>query len=76
MRWSAEIRDNGPGLPAEKLERIFLPYVTYKPGGSGLGLAVVKRLMESMGGGVEVDSAPGRGFTVRLTIKAHQGEAS
>ncbi|MBD3344360.1 MAG: hypothetical protein GF401_04780 [Chitinivibrionales bacterium] len=50
------IRDNGPGVKNEDRERIWLPYVSLKKGGTGLGLPVVKRLIETMGGTVSIES--------------------
>ena len=44
------IRDNGPGFPAEKLEKIDQPYITTKTSGTGLGLAIVKKIVEEHGG--------------------------
>lgn len=44
------IADNGPGFPAELLERVFEPYVTTKPKGTGLGLAIVKKIVEEHSG--------------------------
>jgi signal transduction histidine kinase len=65
-----EVRDSGPGVPAELAGRIFEPFVSTKdPGrGLGLGLAVVQRIVEDHGGTVTVGSAPegGAAFTVRL----------
>jgi PAS domain S-box-containing protein len=63
-----EIVDNGPGIPAEARDRIFLPFFTTKTNGTGLGLAIVKKIMDLHGGEIEVESAPGRGTTVRLVI--------
>ncbi|NOY45306.1 MAG: transporter substrate-binding domain-containing protein [Deltaproteobacteria bacterium] len=64
------VEDDGPGIPEELVARIFEPYFTTKEvgQGSGLGLAVVRGMVEAMGGTVEVDSRPGRGtrFTVWL----------
>lgn len=50
------IRDNGKGLEKTDLERVWLPYVSLKKGGTGLGLPVVKRLIETMGGSVALKS--------------------
>jgi two-component system nitrogen regulation sensor histidine kinase GlnL len=54
------VRDNGPGIPADILPHLFDPFVTSKPSGSGLGLALVAKLMADHGGLIEVDSRPGR----------------
>jgi signal transduction histidine kinase len=64
------VQDNGPGVPPELIDQIFEPFVTTKePGkGTGLGLAVCARLVESMGGSIRADTLPGEGaiFTVIL----------
>lgn len=46
------LRDNGPGFPVDMLERIFDPYVSGKPKGDGLGLAIVRRIVEEHGGSI------------------------
>ncbi len=63
-------RDNGTGIPPEMQEKIFDPFVTTKPHGTGLGLAKVFSVMESHGGTVELQSRPGEGscFTLILPI--------
>jgi signal transduction histidine kinase len=63
-----EIRDHGPGVPAEMAERIFDPYCTGKPGGTGLGLALVKQTIEMHGGTITLGRTPGGGatFVVRM----------
>ena len=63
-----EVADNGVGMAPEHRERIFLPFFTTKPTGTGLGLAIVKKIMDLHGGEIEIDSAPGRGTTLRLVI--------
>jgi signal transduction histidine kinase len=64
------VRDNGGGIPAEVQARLFTPFFTTKgPGrGMGLGLTIVRRVVQSLGGTVAVSSAPGAGaeFVVRL----------
>lgn len=60
------IADRGPGIPADVRERMFDPFFTTRPGGSGLGLAVVHRAVESHGGYVFVDSEEGSG--TRITV--------
>jgi two-component system nitrogen regulation sensor histidine kinase GlnL len=54
------VRDNGPGVPADLLPYIFDPFVTTKPNGSGLGLALVAKIIGDHGGVVECDSTTGR----------------
>jgi len=63
-----EVADNGVGMRPEDRERIFLPFFTTKPAGTGLGMAIVKKVMDLHGGDIEIDTAPGRGTTVRLVI--------
>jgi len=65
------VRDDGPGVPADRLERIFEAYYTTKARGSGLGLAVVKHNAELYGGRVRVESELGKGakFTLVLPSK-------
>ncbi|MGQ0627192.1 MAG: ATP-binding protein [Phycisphaerales bacterium] len=63
--------DNGPGIPAEKQPRIFEPFFTTKGmRGTGLGLAVTRRIVDQHGGRIELDSSPGKGarFSVVLPI--------
>ena len=63
-----DIEDNGRGIPEEDLFRIFSPFFSTNPNGSGLGLPAVRRVARAHGGRVEVTSALGRGsvFTIRL----------
>lgn len=64
------VADNGPGLPADVRDRLFQPFVSRRPGGVGLGLAVVHRTVEAHEGLIQVDSTPGGGtvFTVLLPV--------
>jgi two-component system, NtrC family, nitrogen regulation sensor histidine kinase NtrY len=66
------IADNGPGLPAGFDERWFEPYTTSKQRGTGLGLAVAKKIVEEHGGSIRAESRPGGGaiFIVRLPCDA------
>ncbi len=62
------VRDDGPGIAAEIQERLFEPFFTTRDEGTGLGLAIVRGVTQSLGGIVEVRSAPGAGseFMLRL----------
>jgi signal transduction histidine kinase len=63
------IRDSGTGIPPEALSRIFQPFFTTKATGTGLGLAVVRRIVEGHGGAVAVGRpASGAEFLVRLPL--------
>ncbi len=62
------IIDDGAGIPQEQQQQIFEPFVSGRSGGSGLGLAVVRAVVQSMGGEVRLDSTPGEGsrFSLRF----------
>lgn len=66
------VSDNGVGIPLQHLERVFEPFVRLQPStkGSGIGLAIVKRIIELYGGHVFLESEEGRGCTVRFTLPA------
>ncbi|MGJ8622380.1 MAG: two-component system sensor histidine kinase NtrB [Yoonia sp.] len=66
-----EIIDDGPGLPPEIAEDIFEPFVSGKENGTGLGLALVSKLIGDVGGWISVDSVPGRTvFRISLPVAA------
>lgn len=62
--------DNGPGLAADTLENIFIPFFTTKEKGSGLGLSICQRIIRSAGGEIDVRSQLGEGtiFTINLPV--------
>ena len=62
------ITDTGPGIPEEKLNRIFEPYFTTKKKGTGLGLLIVQRIVRDHGGKIDVESKPGEGTTFRIWL--------
>jgi signal transduction histidine kinase len=72
-----EVADDGTGIPADLLPRIFEPRFSTTTSGSGLGLAIVRRLVEGWGGRVEVESAVGRGtkVVVHLPVTGTHSEA-
>jgi len=65
-----EVIDNGAGIAPENREKIFLPFFTTKPSGTGLGMAIVKKIVDLHGGDVSVESDPGRGTRVRISLPA------
>jgi two-component system sensor histidine kinase HydH len=69
------VRDTGPGLDPEEAGRIFEPFHSTKPGGTGLGLPTARRLAEAMGGRLDVVSAPAKGAVFVLELPAAGGEA-
>ncbi|HZC77383.1 MAG TPA: ATP-binding protein, partial [Ktedonobacterales bacterium] len=72
-RPAAEVlmNDTGPGIPAAIGPRVFLPFFTTKATGTGLGLAVVKRIVEGHGGSIELGQPPvGAEFRLRLPLEA------
>jgi len=62
------VSDNGVGIPQEDQERIFEPNFTTKSSGTGLGLAMVRTIIENMGGSISVASEPGLGAQFSFTI--------
>jgi signal transduction histidine kinase len=67
-RATVEVVDNGVGIAPEDRDKIFLPFFTTKPSGTGLGMSIVKKIVDLHGGDIVVDSAPGRGTRVRISL--------
>ena len=63
-----DVADNGGGIKPEDLPRVFDPYFTTKPSGTGLGLPIVQKIVEAHGGEVLMDSEPGRGTTATILL--------
>jgi len=70
-----EIEDSGIGIPQEHLARIFEPFFSTKPKGTGLGLAVNYGIIQKHGGQIEVSSQPGRGTTMTIRLPYDQAAA-
>jgi len=72
-----EVEDTGPGIPADNRERIFEPFFTTREKGTGLGLPLAQKIVRAHGGGLSVESAPGRTvFRIRLPLAAAPGATS
>jgi two-component system nitrogen regulation sensor histidine kinase GlnL len=67
------VRDEGPGVAADILPRLFEPFVTGRTGGTGLGLAIVQRAVQAHGGLIFCDSHPGVGTTFTIYVPARSG---
>ena len=66
---SVHIEDTGCGIPEESLDRVFKPYFTTKEKGTGLGLAVIKGIVNKHKGMIDVESVVGQGTTFDVTLK-------
>ena len=67
------VADDGIGIPADKINRIFEPFYSEgsnssRSSGTGLGLSIVKHAVGDLGGGLHLDSTPGQGTTIRVTV--------
>jgi signal transduction histidine kinase len=69
-RATVEVIDNGLGIALEDRDRIFLPFFTTKPSGTGLGMSIVKKIVDLHGGDIAIESAPDRGTRVRIALPA------
>lgn len=65
---SIQVADNGPGIPTEKLDQIFVPFYTTKETGSGIGLSLSRQIMRLHKGSLEVQSVEGQGSIFTMTI--------
>jgi signal transduction histidine kinase len=71
-----EVADEGPGMAPELAERVFKPFFTTKPHGSGLGLAIVRKIVDAHDGSIDLQTAPGQGTKIRVTLPVHVMDAS
>jgi len=69
------VKDNGPGVPDELLPHLFDPFVTTKPTGSGLGLALVAKIVGDHGGIIECESQPRRTI-FRVLMPVYTGDGA
>ena len=62
------IKDNGCGIPADQLEQIFTPFVTFKKNGTGLGLAITRQIIQAHGGQIQAESTPGQNTVFHIFL--------
>ncbi len=68
-----EVTDDGPGVPADVMDRIFSPFFTTKPQGSGLGLAIVRKIVDAHDGRIDVSAPLAGGTRFRVTLPVTSG---
>ncbi|MCX6552460.1 MAG: HAMP domain-containing sensor histidine kinase, partial [Acidobacteria bacterium] len=64
--------DTGDGIPAAARRQLFTPFFTTKPGGTGIGLAISRRVVEAHGGSIQCESTEGHGTTFRIALPVQQ----
>jgi signal transduction histidine kinase len=62
------LRNAGPGVTPDVLDKMFSPFFTTKPQGSGLGLAIVRKIVDAHDGRIDVGARPGGGTVFRVTL--------
>jgi signal transduction histidine kinase len=69
------VRDNGPGIPTEIEDKIFIPFFTTKKGGTGLGLAMAQKIIHAHGGVLDLNNEPGKGteFIIKIPVRHKSG---
>jgi signal transduction histidine kinase len=65
-----EFGDNGSGMSKESLEKLFMPFFTTKPSGTGLGMCIVERIVREHMGSLDIQSLPGEGSVIRIWLPA------
>jgi len=83
LGWSREgnkhvitVSDQGPGLTGDQLRDIFKPFYTTRSDGTGLGLPIVKRIVQRAGWKLEIQSQPGKGATFKLILEDESGQSA
>src|SRR5262249_39659122 len=66
--YSIRFVDTGQGMSQEELSRLFTPFSTAFDGGTGLGMAIVRRIVQDHGGAIDAESRPGEGTTVTVLL--------
>lgn len=73
-RVEIRVSDNGVGIPREEQDHLFKPFYTSKPGGTGLGLVIVRKMLTAIDGRIQVESYRGIGTTVTVSLPAGGNE--
>ena len=68
MHICLSVRDNGEGIPKDKLEQVFIPFFTTREDGSGIGLSLCRQIIRSHNGRTHIESVPGEGTRVVITL--------
>ncbi len=76
QRTGFDFSDNGPGIPADRAEDVFLPHYTTRSSATGMGLTIVREICRAHGGKVSIVARKGRGTTVRVELKRKQARAT
>ena len=69
--WRCRLTNGGAPIPAEMLPRVFEPFMSTKPGSTGIGLALAQRIVDEHGGTITIESTTEAGTTVTVTLRAH-----
>ena len=75
-RVAISVGDTGVGIPQDRLATIFDEFMTTKPGGLGLGLAISKRIVEQLDGTIAVESEAGKGTMFTVTFQSRENDAA
>lgn len=67
------VTDNGSGIPIEKMKRLYTPFFTTKPSGTGMGLVIAKKLLSGMGGTISIKTGIGEGTSIEISIQEGKG---
>ena len=62
------VKDQGSGMDKETLDSVFLPFYTKKMNGTGVGMAIIKKIIEEHGGTIRMESRPGRGTRIKVYL--------
>jgi len=69
--WRCRLTNGGAPIPAEMLPRVFEPFMSTKPGSTGIGLALAQRIIDEHGGTISIESSSKAGTTVTVTLRPH-----